>query len=151
MRPKLWIFGLLFILLLPLTARARLGETLEECIARYGKPVKVNPGNSPEARKIAAGYEFKKNNLRITCVIYSDTGTCCTVFYKNWDNSKMARDDQYRILGAIEEPGNWRPMEDQDGKAWTSEKTGNVAILKEASIVIVSRDKLKEGQGLGGL
>jgi len=53
--------------IMPLIASARIGETLDQCIARYGKPITLEPS---EPHQI-----FHKDGLTIGCHFRSD-GLC---------------------------------------------------------------------------
>jgi len=68
------------ICLMPLAAMARIGETLEQCIALYGKPV--------EESKERGEFTFVKDKIRIVCRM--DGGKCWKVEYS------MAEQDKFR-------------------------------------------------------
>lgn len=77
---------------LTMSAKARLGETLEECIARYGQPLEqpaaINPP-SPDKAGPAADAVFSVGEFRVHCW-FNSVGVCDRIAY--WQVTRATAD-----------------------------------------------------------
>jgi hypothetical protein len=85
-----------------LPCQARLGETLDQCIARYGQPVY----NGPDPQGVGEGTtRFEKNGYLI-CVFFLKGIVAFEMFYKHGDDY-YSNDEKDAILQADSAGGKW--------------------------------------------
>ncbi|PTY01001.1 hypothetical protein DB346_15470 [Verrucomicrobia bacterium LW23] len=94
-------------------ARARLGETLEQCVARYGTPVAFDHGRKEEVKALAS-VTFKKGNVLIMTIILQ--GKCvCILYSKRGEGDKIEAwdDDDLTLLREFNNNGKetWAPID----------------------------------------
>lgn len=106
---------LITILFAVLPVRARLGETEDQCIARYGTPIQV--ANPCEQGVHYQGLIFKKNNYNI--VIYILSGRCGLLLIQKMDKSQLSDDEIQTLLDDNSEGHDWQKMnEDSTFRHW---------------------------------
>ena len=77
---------LLTLLCLALSTQARIGETLDDCIKRYGEPQRPQPKT----------LLFHKSDIAITC--YFVDGLCVQLSYKKLDSATRLNEREVEIL-----------------------------------------------------
>jgi hypothetical protein len=78
---------LLTFLCLALSTQARIGETLDECIKRYGEPAQ-----RPQPKTLL----FHKSGIAITCFFVD--GLCVEISYKKLDSGARFNEREVEIL-----------------------------------------------------
>lgn len=78
---------LLSFLCLALSTEARIGETLDECIKRYGEPAQ-----RPQPKTLL----FHKSGIAITCFFVD--GLCVQISYKKLDSATRFNEREVEIL-----------------------------------------------------
>ncbi|MDA7888777.1 hypothetical protein N9A86_05295, partial [Akkermansiaceae bacterium] len=107
--------ALLILLTLASVCYGRLGETLDECKARYGKPVKVEKTQAGLPR-----YFFKKNNFEIAVVIYQKKAASIEYLERSKDG-KAVEMNRGTVVSLRDKncPGvRWLNIGDKDGTEW---------------------------------
>ncbi|GEP46179.1 hypothetical protein [Brevifollis gellanilyticus] len=89
-------------------ALARIGETPEQCEARYGKPVKIKAENS---------VSYQKAGMRVDCEFID--GKCARIYF-----AKLEKDAQNAALPITSEEAKILMEANSDGTPWT--KTGEL-------------------------
>ncbi len=140
------------VLFITSAAQARLGETFEQCVERYGTPV---------ARDEAAGLaEFQKGNFKITLHFFD--GKSDTIDYKSTRPLNLEPDEIAAILKLY---GEWKEGLDNilfhQGRTWT-QASGTVAMYRPTDFRITlytkgyidrkeAKEKTARAQGIKGL
>jgi len=132
-----------------LTASARIGETKEQCIKRYGKSNTALILNSEALEFI---------NTKISIIVLLQNNKCVVIIYKKRDNSKLT-DNQIKIIMKANNNQEWKPWKLQS--YWISangkfigytDKSGEFTICTKKFIEeIIDQDEEKEAQELEGL
>lgn len=115
---------LITLLMLNVAAHARLGETVNECVKRYGKPSGMDEKNST--------FHFTKEGIEIHVTF--DGGKCVKISYQKQEMSGLLRSDfdrneVLRLLAANGGDQDWRKtssglIDDE----WSSEKNDLVGM-----------------------
>lgn len=108
--PRFSLLILLFVPALLLTggpARARLGETREECIARYGQPVAETTGLLQGAQSIS----FAKAGIRVRIEFMDGRAA-----YLNFSKAGLSQDDELQLLESNAGGHRWSKAEEYVGR-----------------------------------
>ena len=100
---------LLFLLLLTLPARARLGETEDQSIARYGQPISVKDVDGENDYRTL---EFRKNGYFI--MAYFLNGKCALLGLNKDDKSEFSDNEIQALLD-----------DNSEGHAWAKNDTNS--------------------------
>lgn len=147
MRNKIFALGLLASTMLMPISHARLGETLEECVRRYGEVAEVV--GSPDGSDGAL--VFEKGELRITCCFEDGSDRCATISYFRVDGNRLPQTDKYAILDELKNGGKWSFEIYQEETMGTHSITGDIAFLDRGALLIVSKESIRRRRGLDGL
>ena len=122
---------IILALLIPQMAEARIGETLAECITRYGEPIdKLLASNSSEIR---FAY-FTKGGFVIQ--VDALNGVCQCITYKKNDETAIEAETLKRILSKNHD--SWRLIgKGHIGTQWCSQETG----LGKYTATYLTRDR----------
>lgn len=93
------MFLIAILILSSISVFAKIGETIEQCTTRYGKPVK-----SDEFKELQYKY-FKKDNLIVGC-IFQD-GKCTSCFYVKDDSTSLSETEMENILKSDYKESEW--------------------------------------------
>ena len=107
------VFHVVLFLMIMLPLHARIGETSEECIKRYGNPIDSDYVPVPEGCIIVEGdYHFSKNGFDILVHFYE--GKADYILFSASDFSEMSDKDVATLLDANIGSGSWK--EDKSAK-----------------------------------
>lgn len=109
---SLLLLGLLSFAWLGGTGRchARIGETYDQCVARYGEPIN---SQKTGAAGIGSGFTgFKKNGYLIAVIFFKDVVSY--EFYCKADNSDLSQDEKETLLTA-----------ESNGLQWTKDQSSD--------------------------
>lgn len=127
----------LILLLLPTFASARLGETLIQCVTRYGEPIGSN-----EIEPGLLGMTFTSQSFSVGCLFKN--GVCISITYthaQNADNDvkRGFLDTEKEILLGANSKGRKWVETSNDGKMQTWELEGKevCAVLKRETQTLV--------------
>ncbi len=114
-------------------AFARLGETLEQCTARYGKPLIQKDGR----------FAFRKADIGILIGLYKDK--VYTIMYtKDIEGSNLSEAEMQALLDA--NGNNWkRSVADSGDPIWINgDKTRTASYLKKTDVLVIMDTKACE-------
>ena len=129
------------VLLISSNANARIGETLQECQARYGSYYRIPACGPVEASCNPPGtFTFKKSHFLIEIKFLN--GRACSIHVLDYDTSNghseraLSRDE---VAGFLEEnavDGAWLkgPVNSEGGKTWTSQNNRLAADLDDLGV-----------------
>ena len=93
---------LVLVLVQPVSsARARLGETPDQCNASYGKPVT----SSKDDLKSTGVARFEKNGFDIVTTYYK--GKCVEILFKKLNGQRIETEEVNALLKANKEQSSW--------------------------------------------
>jgi len=122
--------ALILLSLLTIPVRANLGETVQQCVARYGKPVhytEADPAKSPFGT-----ITFTDGGYALTVFVLNNTEVGARIF--KIDKSAFTNDEMQAIMGA-----------DTTGAQWTSVTSTDPACLQwsrsDKATVLYDKDK----------
>lgn len=120
---------LLAVLLVCQSASARIGETLEQCIARYGKPVHVHP--------VEDLVQFEKNEIKITVVFLR--ATCQAIMFESAISDELT-DAQLKILLTANLGDSYTELDNEEsGRRWRGATTDSVGTYRKGVLAIASK------------
>jgi len=127
---------LLALCLTPMQAlRARIGETLEQCVERYGEPVRHDEGGI---------YVFFKGGMSIRCFFHKDK--CWSISFLRADLRDLSRDEISTLLERNGGDQKWVPNTDHlytkrtaDGKLFAG--------LGNSALIISTKEQIENERG----
>jgi hypothetical protein len=116
----------LFLLALPSVLEARIGETLEQCIARYGPPDK-GPQDSA-LHPAATDCGFVKDGLYVVVTVYQ--GKAVDIMFRKLDGTPFNASEVKELLTA-NGGTSWmvRKVEESDKLEWATKDGTKLAML----------------------
>jgi hypothetical protein len=109
---------IILALLIPQMATARIGETMAECIERYGEP--IDKPLAPNSSEITFAF-FTKGGFEIQ--VDALNGVCQCITYKKKDETATEAETLKLILSKNHD--SWRMTKDGlTGTRWCSQETG---------------------------
>lgn len=125
MSPANLLLGAVFAVMACSTASARIGETFEQCVARYGAP--DSGPETDEDDSAARVYYFIKSGRDIRVVFYD--GKAVDLFYSRLDKRAFSDSEVQKIL-AENKASEWVEGKAAPGKrSWESSQGGRHAFL----------------------
>jgi hypothetical protein len=131
--------AILFFSLLTIPVRANLGETVEQCVARYGRPI---------------GFSEAGKNTPFGTLVFSSTGYTLVVFLLNTkevgarvsklDKSAFTDAEMQNIMGADSAASPWTPAASDDPTClkWTRADKATVLYDKEKHFLLFSSEEM---------
>jgi hypothetical protein len=148
MNVSLWLLPVLLCLTL-IPAQARLGETLEQCTARYGDVVSTNADAIGEK-----GVVYQKNGYIIAVVIFN--GRAARETFGKINGNALSDNEMKTLLDSESSSGNlWLDHDNNDAhQTWVREdnavalydKTVNALLLETHDYVTAQAAKQKAGE-----
>jgi hypothetical protein len=117
------------MLILTVSAVARLGETVEQCNTRYGKPTETD----------AVGrVVYLKSGILIT-ILFINGRADYLGFMKFYDGGPFVEEEWLKILDANSAFGKWepKPQDDYRDRLWTAKRGAIVARLKNLNLLYI--------------
>lgn len=103
-------------LLLTGSARARLGETLEQCTARYGAPVAETAGRLQGAKSVS----FSKAGIRVRVEFLEGKAA-----FVSFSKHGLSSEDELQLLDSNAGTQSWGPVEEFAGRrCWKAPAAG---------------------------
>jgi hypothetical protein len=133
--------AIILLSLFTLPVRANLGETVEQCVARYGRPI---------------GYSEAGNKSPFGTLVFTATGYTLVVFLINTkevgarvsklDKSPFTDAEMQNIMGADSAGTPWTPTSSDDPTClrWTRADKATVLYDKEKHILLFSSEEMAE-------
>jgi len=135
---RIALLALFFVVGVTTTARARLGETADQLVARYGQPLKETDQKG-EGDKIAlADVVFQKGGFQIEVSLVDGISVSETFNKVNGDSLSLG---EIRTLLNVNSQGyGWEaPQTIEDQKKWMRDD-GAVAVLAQGFLTIKSKE-----------
>lgn len=127
------------------TCHARFGETLDECTARYGPPLK----NAPDPSGIGEGISVFKQGGFVIVVVFLKKIVQMEL-YCNQDGSDLSDSEKKTLLDAEVSSGTWEKYEGLEFKEAWRRGDGATAILSGKVILFVTQEFLSAGEAKNG-
>jgi hypothetical protein len=136
---KIVFLTLLFTISVMATAWARLGETADQLVARYGPPIS-EVDQKGEGTKIAlANVVFQKGGFEIDVVVTDGVSVAET--FKKLNGDALSTGDVRTLLTANSQGLEWAaPRLVQGEKLWSRDDSATAKLAQDGSFTIRSRD-----------
>jgi hypothetical protein len=128
-----------FIVTVVGTAQARLGETADQLVQRYGPPLTENDQKG-EADKIAkADVVFQKGGFQISVTVVD--GLSVAELFKKINGQPLSTGEVRTLLGANAQGREWEaPQDGNGGKLWTRDDSATAMLGENGTLLIKSRE-----------
>jgi hypothetical protein len=137
---KIAPFTFLFVLGLTAPAWARLGETGDQLVARYGQPLSEMDQKGAGAKVALVDLVFQKNGYEID-VSLSD-GISSTESYRKLNGEAITLEEVQTILGLNGQGAGWEaPQKGEGEQKWTRDD-GATATLKGGQVLVLTSKEL---------
>jgi hypothetical protein len=130
---------ILFLTLLALPLHANLGETVKECVTRYGGPVSYTEANP----KFPFGtVTFSASGLTLVIFLIGEKEVGAKVF--KTDKSALSDAERDSIMGADTAGSQWKsvPSADPSTLEWTRSDKATAIYDKEKNVLIFTSDEM---------
>jgi hypothetical protein len=136
---KLALLTFVFILCVTVTAQARLGESADQLVARYGQPLSEND-QKREGDKIAlADVIFQKGGFRIEVTV-TDGISVAEVFSK-LNSDPLTVNEVRTLLNDNSQGYDWQaPQVDKGEEWWTRDDNATAHLAQDGSLTIKSKE-----------
>jgi len=136
---RIALLTLFFIVSVTATARARLGETADQLLARYGQPLSENDQKG-EGDKIAlAEVVFQKGGFQINVTLTD--GISVSESFKKLNDVALTIGEVRTLLNANSRGHEWAaPQVVQGEKVWVRDDNTTAKLAQDGSLTIKSRD-----------
>ncbi len=133
---KALLVVIIFLAVLATSVHARVGETVKQVEARYGKPQKVFI-DRPDLRKLGYGYRG------FMIIVYFSGGISKRESFGRPGVSKLPRDTVDELLALSARPGaSWQPVEIERGDSyWLSSDKKVIAQFAAPGNVFLIQDR----------
>ena len=121
------------------TAHARLGETADQLVQRYGQPLSENDQKG-EGDKIAmADVVFEKGGFQVNVTVVD--GLSVEETFKKLNGQALSIQEVRILLGANAQGREWEAPQDLHGqKVWTRDDSATARVNPDGSLTIKSRE-----------
>ncbi len=128
-----------FIVTVAGTARARLGETADQLVQRYGQPLSENDQKG-EGDKIAqADVVFQKGGFQISVTVVE--GLSVAEGFKKINGQALTTTEVRTLLSANSQGREWEaPESEHGGRLWTRDDSATAMLGEDGTLLIKSRD-----------
>jgi hypothetical protein len=144
---KLALLIFLFIVGVTATAQARLGETPDQLVARYGQPLSVDDQKA-EGEKVALNKAvFQKGGFQIEVTI--SNGVSSAESFKKLNAEPFTLDEIRYLLGANTQGHGWEAPQTIEGeKIWARDDAAAAKLSQDGTIFLVKSKELMTEQSL---
>jgi hypothetical protein len=130
---------LLVIVGISANAKARLGETAEQLVARYGQPLNEADQKAEGDKIPLANVVFQKGGFEIDVTITN--GLSVQETFKKINGSALTLEEARFLLTANAQGREWEAPQVVDGdKLWTRDDSATALLAKDGTMTIRSRD-----------
>ena len=133
------LLTLAFVVSIAGTARARLGETADQLVQRYGQPLSENDQKG-EGDKIAlAEVVFQKGGFQVNVTVVD--GISVEEIFKKVSGRPLSVSEVRILLGANSQGREWdSPSVVNGDKVWTRDDSATARLNQDGSLSIKSRE-----------
>lgn len=139
----------LCLLLLPTLAPARLGETYEQCVARYGKPTEEVPALTVGSLKAQGAIFHTKDNLEVFAIFHD--GQAIQIAYSRQPAADLPAEQIQTLLADNSVGEKWTVLNpDATPNYWQTAHAFAVYDAQLRQLIFTSRayyDQLQDFQG----
>jgi len=129
---------LVFIVTTTCGAFARVGETPDQLVARYGQPLNETDQKAEGAKIPLARVTFQKGGYQIDVTISG--GLSVQEVFKKINDQSMTVDEARLLLNANAQGMNWSaPQKTTDAIVWTRDDNAVAQLSSDGSMIIRSR------------
>jgi hypothetical protein len=139
--PRFFQSTIILFCLLTLPLRANLGETVEQCVKRYGAPVGYSEANPKFPFGTVA---FAAGGYTLVVFVMSNKEVGARV--SKQDKSAFSDPERNNILGADSAPGPWTPTTSEDPAClkWVRGDKASVLYDKDKHVLIFTTQQMTE-------
>jgi hypothetical protein len=133
------LLTVVFVVSITATAQARLGETPDQLVARYGQPLNENDQKADGAKIAAANVSFQKGGFEIDVTITD--GVSVQEIFKKLNGESITVPEAHILLTANSQGREWGPpQKTSDAEIWTRDDNAVAELSSDGSMIIRSRD-----------
>jgi hypothetical protein len=134
------ILSLLFIVGVTATAQARLGETPDQLVARYGQPLSEADQKAEGIKVALAAVVFQKGGFEVDVTVVD--GVSVQEVFKKINGGPLTNGEVKILLNANSQGLGWEaPDKTQDGgKLWKRDDNATAFVSPDGTLTIKSRD-----------
>ena len=135
---RIALLTLVFIATVTVSAHARIGETPDQLVARYGQPLN-EVDQKAEGTKIAlANVTFQKGGYEIDVIIIG--GFSAQEIFKKLNSQPITIEEARVLLNANSQGRIWNaPIKDSDAVTWNRDDNAVAELSSDGSMIIRSR------------
>jgi hypothetical protein len=140
---RIALLTLVFIGTVTISAHARIGETPEQLVARYGQPLNEVDQKAEGAKISLARVSFQKGGYEIDVTISG--GTSVQEIFKKINNQPITVEEARILLNANAQGLEWSaPQKKTDAFVWTRDDNAVAQLSSDGSMIIRSHDLVIE-------
>jgi len=145
MKPALLTF--LFIISVTATAQARLGETPDQLVARYGQPLSEDDQKAEGIKIAASTVVFQKGGFEIDVIV--SEGVSVAETFKKLNGDSFTLEEVRYLLNANTQGHGWEaPQTVQGTKLWTRDDASTARLNAEGTLFTIKSKELSSAQSL---
>jgi hypothetical protein len=147
---RITLLTFVFIVTVSASAQARLGETPDQLVARYGQPLKEDDQKAEGAKISMANVVFQKGGFEIDVTITG--GFSVQEIFKKLNGSPITVPEARILLAANSQDHEWNaPVKTKESLVWTRDDNAVATLSSNGSMVIRSRELAAEEAGAKSL
>jgi hypothetical protein len=144
---KLALLTFLFIVGVTATAQARLGETPDQLVARYGQPLSVDDQKAQGDKVAASKVAFQKGGFEIDVTL--SNGVSAAESFKKLNNEPFTLDEIQYLLNVNQQGHAWEAPDKVEGeKIWGRDDAAAAKLSQDGTIFVVKSKELMNDQSL---
>jgi hypothetical protein len=130
---------LLFILGVTATAQARLGETPDQLVARYGQPISEVDQKAEGSKVALASVVFQKGGFEIDVSVAD--GFSVQETFKKLNGQPMTLGEVRTLLNANAQGFGWEaPQSIESGKIWSRDDGATATVGQDGTLTIKTKE-----------
>ncbi len=135
---RIALLTLVFIATAAVGAQARIGETPDQLVARYGQPLNETDQKAEGAKIPLARVSFQKGGYQIDVTITD--GLSVQEIFKKLNNKPLTIEEARILLSANAQGMNWSaPQKSEEATIWTRDDNAVAQLSGDGSMIIRSR------------
>jgi hypothetical protein len=140
---RIVLLTLVVIVGITANAKARLGETADQLVARYGQPLSETDQKGEGTKIPLANVVFQKGGFEIDVTITN--GVSVSEVFKKLNGSSIATDEARYLLTANAQGRDWEAPHIVNGdKVWKRDDNATALLSADGSLTIRSRELVVE-------
>jgi len=130
---------LAFVVTVAGTAQARLGETADQLVQRYGQPLSENDQKGEGGKIALAQVVFQKGGFEVDVTVVD--GNSVAELFKKLNGQPLSLSEIRTLLGANAQGREWEAPQVVDGaKLWVRDDNATARLNQDGSLTIKSRE-----------